>query len=148
MLRKIITIVMCIVFVFTSVMTFNSDVEAKATKKALKFLKGTWVSCGHGQDTKAIFTKKYMKLYNLNYEKGGELKVKSPKKKGKYIGKWKIIYTKKKGKRWIIKVGKKGDYTIYKSHGKNVLDCHYKWNGEWMYSGSSSYERFSKKIYK
>lgn len=148
MLKKLLIIIICLVLVLSPVAINNTRVEAKATKKAMKFLKGTWVSCGQSQSMKAIFTKKYVKFYNLSYKKGGDYKVKSPKKKGVYMGKDKIVSTKKKGKRWIIKVGKKGNYTYYKSYGKNVLECHWKEHGEWMYSGSSSYERYSRKVYK
>ena len=148
MLKKSIFIVMCFAIALLFTMRFENEIEAQATKKALIFLKGTWISCGHSQDTKAIFTKKYMKFYSLSYYKHGEYRVKSPKKKGKYFGKSRIISTKKKGKTWIIKVGKKGDITYYKSKGKKILLCTWKKNGEWMFSGSSSYERYSKKVYR
>ena len=130
--RKIFIILLCIVAVFaTSINTVN----AKATKKAMKFLKGTWVTAGNSQGTKVVFTRKYMKSYSLWNDDCSM--VKSPKAKGKYIGKRKIVYTKKKGKRWTIKVGKKGSYTYYKGYGK-YLDCWWKDKNGWNYSGSGS----------
>ena len=146
-MKRIIVIVLVLVFVLSPVAIDNTKVEAKATKKAMKFLKGTWVSWGHSQSTKVIFTKKYMLWYDLGYMKGNEYKVKSPKRKGKYTGKSRIVSTKKKGKKWIIKVKSRSQYTYYKGKG-DVLECWWKENGEWMFSGTSSYERYSRKVYK
>ncbi len=148
MLKKLLIIIICLVLVLSPIAINDSKVEAKATKKAMKLLKGTWVSCGHRQSTKVIFTRKYMLWYDLGYMKGDEYKVKRPKKKGRYTGKSRIVSTKKKGKRWIVKVKFRGQYTYYKSNGKNLLECHWKEHGEWMYSGTSSLERYSRKVYK
>ena len=143
--KKLLIIVLCLALIFASGIVINNKVEAKATKKAMKFLKGTWITVGNSQSVKLIFTKKYVKSYDLwnkNYTK-----VYSPKHKGKYLGKRRIDSTKKKGKTWIIKVGKKGQYTYYKGFGVG-LECWWKEKGKWQYSGSSSLQRYSKKVYK
>ena len=132
--RKLFIILLCIVALFV---TSSNTVNAKASKKAMKFLKGTWVSVGGSNATKVIFTRKYMKSYSLWND---DFTVKNPKAKGKYIGKRRIVSTKKKGKKWIIKVGKKGSYTYYKGRGR-YLDCWFKYKNEWTYSGTSSLMR-------
>lgn len=111
----------------------------KISKKAYKFLKGIWVSVGNSRGTKMIFTRTHIKQYNLWTD---DYKVLSPKNKGKYVGKRRIVYAKKKGKKWIIKVGEKGNYTYYKSRDKDLLDCCWKEKGEWRYSGTSSLTRY------
>ena len=136
---------LCFVLVLTFCYTPQARVEAKATKKAMKFLKGTWVTAGQSGSVKVIFTKKYMKSYDLWNSKNS--RVKSPKSKGKYIGKSKIISTKKKGREWIIKVKNKNGTTYYKGYGDGLV-CWWKEKGKWMMSGSSSLNRYSKKVYK
>ncbi len=144
-MKNIVTIMLF--FVMAISISFGlpqTNVEAKATKKAMKFLKGTWITVGQSNSVKNIFTRKYIKSYDLWNSKG--TKVKSPKSKGKYIGKRKIISTKKKGKDWIIKFKSKNGYGYYKGHGNSLISC-WKEKGEWMMSGSSSLERYSKKVY-
>lgn len=145
-MKKVLCILLSLVMIF-SIITIvpQTNVEAKATKKAMKFLKGTWVTAGNSGATKIIFTRKYMKSYDL--WNSSYTKVKSPKSTGKYIGKSKIVSTKKKGRKWIIKVKNKNGYTYYKGYGY-VLDCWWKEHGKWQYSGSDSLERYSKKVYK
>ena len=130
---------------FSACPTTQTTVEAKATKKAMKYLKGTWVTLGNSSGTKVIFTQKYMKFYDLWTSDYSD--VKSPKSKGKYLGKLKIVSTKKKGKVWTIKVKSQNSYTYYKECG-SVLECWWKENGEWQMSASDSIERYSKKVYK
>ncbi len=143
-MKKVVTIILCILLMLSISSISQTTVEAKATKKAMKFLKGTWVTAGNSGGTKVIFTKKYMKFYNLWTS---DFRVKSPKSKGKYIGKSKIISTKKKGKEWIIKVKSKNGTTLYKGNSDGLF-CWFKSNGEWIMSGSSSIQRYSKKVYK
>ncbi len=84
-----------------------------------------------------------MKFYDC-WKNASHTKVYGGKKKGKYIGKNKIVSTKKKGKEWTIKVKSKGGVTYYK--GSNcLLECWWKENGEWQYSGSSSLQRILSK---
>ena len=75
--RKLFIILLCIVALFV---TSSNTVNAKASKKAMKFLKGTWVSVGGSNATKVIFTRKYMKSYSLWND---DFTVKNPKAKGK-----------------------------------------------------------------
>ncbi len=142
MKKKKIVVVMFMAFCLAAVMWMNPvGAEAKATGKAMKYLKGTWVTAGNSQSEKVIFTRKYMKVYSLwNKE---YTKVYSPAKKGKLLGKRKIISTKKKGSRWVIKVGKKGSYTYYKSSGQ-ILECWWKDKSGWHYSGSDSLVKVKK----
>lgn len=137
--RKIIIMLVlsCCIFA-TSFSHQSTTVEAKATKKAMKFLKGTWITWGNSQAEKVVFTKKYKKVYSL-WNKN-HTKVYSPKKKGKLLYKSKIVSTKKKGKKWIIKVGKKGSYLYYKGSG-DVLECWWKDKNGWNYSGSDSLQK-------
>ena len=137
---RILCFVVSALLVIGIVAASACDADAKASKKGRKFLKGIWVSQGSSQSYKYIFGKKYVKVYTL-WNKD-YTKVKSPDKKGKYIGKSKIVSTKKKGKRWIIKVGKKGSYIYYKSNGKNYLENWWKEGGEWHYSGTDSLWRY------
>lgn len=118
-----------------------------ASKKALKALKGTWVTVGNSQAEVVIFTKKYVKHYSLwNESFTKKTKVK------KYVGKSKIISTKKEGKNWVVKVDNGAGGLYYVGDGKNEdlgLMCQWKSNGEWQYSYSDSLFRVSKKeIYK
>lgn len=99
--RKFLVLVMCIVMIFSTVTISNTtNVEAKATKKALKYLKGTW----HTWDMpgyKVKFTKKYVKYYADYDSNFNQL---SSKKLGKLEFKHKIISTKKKKGKWTINV--------------------------------------------
>ena len=74
--RKIIVMLLCMVTLF--VVSVNT-VEASASKKGMKFLKGAWLTAGNSQAEKAIFTKKYMKIYSLWNE--NHTRIKSPKAK-------------------------------------------------------------------
>ena len=123
----------------------QTTIQASATKKAMKFLKGTWVTVGQSNSVKIIFTKKYAKAYDL--WKSDYSDVKSPKSKGKYIGKSKIVSTKKKGKEWIIKVKNSSGTTYYKGY-KDGLICWYKSRSKWEMSASSSLNRYSRKVYR
>ena len=143
-MKKLVAIVLCLAMTLTVCNIDQTNVEAKATKKAMKFLKGTWVTAGNSAGTKVIFTKKYVKYYDLFTSDG---KVKSPKSKGKYTGKYKIVSTKKKGKKWTIKVKSKNGYIYYKGNSSGLIFW-WKENGEWMMSASSSIERVSRKVYK
>ena len=91
--RKFLVLVMCIVMIFSTVtISGTTNVEAKATKKALKYLKGTW----HTWDMpgyKVKFTKKYVKYYADYDSNFNQL---SSKKLGKLEFKHKIVSTKKK----------------------------------------------------
>lgn len=136
-IRKIgiLMLVVC-VLLGTSIVKSTTIVEAKATKKAMKFLKGTWATTHHPCE-KVVFTKKYMKVYagydkNRNEYKG--------KKKGKLLWKAKIVSTKKKKKEWTIKV-KTGNSIIFYKGFRDGLTCQWKENGEWMYSFSDSLSR-------
>lgn len=114
--------------------------EAKATKNAMKYLTGIWITAGNSGAVKYIFTTGYMKeysLWNKDYSR-----VYSPKQKGKYVGKRKIVSTKKKNGKWIIKVGEKDSYTYYKERN-GLLECWWKDQGEWHYSGSDSIKKVS-----
>lgn len=138
--RKIVIMLVlsCCIFA-TNFSQQSTAVEAKATKKAMKYLKGTWLTFGNSRSEKVVFTKNYIKVYSL-WNKD-HTKVYSPKKKGKLMYKSKIVSSKKKGNKWTIKVGKKGSYTYYKSSGKNVLECWWKDKNGWNYSGSDSLGR-------
>lgn len=131
MKKRVLTVWVCVCMMLSFCGPVNyKTAEAKATKKAMKFLKGTWVTAGQSASVKVVFTRKYMKFYNCWNNK-----------KGKYMGKSKIISTKKKGKKWTIKVkSSKGRVTCYKG-SKGVLECWWKEHGEWQYSGSSSLEK-------
>ena len=135
-----VSILVSMLLVNFSIVTNVQVSEAKATKSAMKFLKGTWVTAGNSGAVKFIFTTKYMKeysLWNKDYSR-----VYSPSHKGKYVGKRKIVSTKKKNGKWIIKVGKKGSYTYYKGYGDG-LECWWKDKSGWQYSGSDSIERIN-----
>ncbi len=136
--RLLVTLLcICVILSFAAPVKHN-NVEAKATKEAMKFLKGTWISVGNSQSIKVIFTRKYRKsydLWNASYTKVDK------SKKGKYMGRMKIVSTKKKGKNWYIKLkGKKG-YLYYVGR-KNSLTCQWRENGEWSYSFSDSLQRY------
>ena len=119
----------------------HSNCDAKISNKAMKFLKGTWLSVGQSQAEKFVFTRNYVKHYTLWNKK--YTKVSSYKKKGKDCGKVKIIYAKKKGKNWIIKL-ESGNHYI--GHGDGLL-CRWKEAGKWQVSYTSSLNRVSKKVY-
>lgn len=147
MKKKVVRLFICMTLIFSICQVSGISADAKVTKKGMKFLKGTWLTVGDSQGTKIIFSGKYMKAYSLwnsDYSK-----VRSPKKRGKYLGKCKVLSTTKKGKTWTIKVKGEGDdgYTYYKGYGYG-LECWWKEDGEWMYSASSSLQRYSKKVYK
>lgn len=129
---------MCLALAFSSASINENRVEAKATKKAMKFLKGMWVTAGQSQSVKVVFTQKYMKFYDCWDD--SHTKVYGGKKLGKYMGKSKIISTKKKGKEWIIKVEGYNGVVYYKGF-KDGLSCEWKENGEWQFSASSSLNR-------
>ena len=125
---------MCIVMIFSTVtISGTTNVEAKATKKALKYLKGTW----HTWDMpgyKVKFTKKYVKYYADYDSNFNQL---SSKKLGKLEFKHKIVSTKKK------KRGK-GSYYYFKTsaNDKKVLEYWGKLKDGNTYSGSDSLEKW------
>lgn len=141
MKKRVLTMLICICVVLSLSVSVDYDkAEAKATNKAMKFLKGSWLSAGHSQSTKVVFTRKYMKTYDL-WDDDSDTEV-DVTKKGKYMGRQKIASTKKKGKDWYIKVKAKNGYVYYVGHG-NSLTCRWKENGEWAYSFSSSLQRYT-----
>lgn len=140
--RKFLVLAMCIVMIFSTVTISNTtNVEAKATKKALKYLKGTW----HTWDMpgyKVKFTKKYVKYYADYDSNFNQL---SSKKLGKLEFKHKIVSTKKKNGKWIIKVKRgKGSYYYFKTsaNDKKVLEYWGKLKDSNTYSGSDSLEKW------
>lgn len=140
--RKILVLAMCIVMIFSTVtISKTTNVEAKATKKALKYLKGTW----HTWDMpgyKVKFTKKCVKYY-ANYD--SNFNQLSSKKLGKLEFKHKIVSTKKKKGKWTIKVKRgKGSYYYFKTstNDKKVLEYWGKLNDSNTYSGSDSLEKW------
>lgn len=140
--RKFLVLVMCIVMIFSTVTISNTtNVEAKATKKALKYLKGTW----HTWDMpgyKVKFTKKYVKYYADYDSNFNQL---SSKKLGKLEFKHKIVSTKKKKGKWTIKVKRgKGSYYYFKTsaNDKKVLEYWGKLKDSNTYSGSDSLEKW------
>ena len=141
-LKKIlaISLLSSMLFVNFSVVNTVHVSEAKATKEAVKYLKGTWITAGNSGAVKFVFTTNYMKEYSL-WNKDHS-KVYSPEHKGKYVGKRKIVSTKKKNGKWTIKVGKKGSYTYYKGSGDS-LECWWKEKNDWQYSGSDSINRIN-----
>ncbi|MBQ2643253.1 MAG: hypothetical protein IJF94_05575 [Eubacterium sp.] len=142
---KVFMTIISLVLVLVIFSTLQVNVEAKATKKAMKFLKGTWIIEGDSSSKKIIFTRKYAKEYDL-WNKS-QTKVKSPKRKGKYLGKAKIISTKKKGKNWLIKMKRYGGYYYYKGYGRGLNLC-WRENGKWEYNYRYSLYRYSRKVYK
>lgn len=119
----------------------TTNVEAKATKKALKYLKGTW----HTWDMpgyKVKFTKKYVKYYADYDSNFNQL---SSKKLGKLEFKHKIVSKKKKKGKWTIKVKRgKGSYYYFKTsaNDKKVLEYWGKLKDGNTYSGSDSLEKW------
>ncbi len=139
MKKRVLTVWVCVCMMLSFCGPVNyKTAEAKATKKAMKFLKGTWVTAGNSGSIKVVFTRKYMKFYDC--WNASHTKVYGGKKKGKYIWKSKIVSTKKKGREWTIKVKSKGGVTYYKGY-KDGLTCQWKENGEWQYSFSDSLNR-------
>lgn len=137
-IRKVAVTLLCLTFLLSLTNLSENRAGAKATKKAMKFLKGTWCTAGNSQAIKVVFTRKTMNFYdcwNKSYTK-----VYGGKKKGKLIGKSKIISTKKKGKVWTIKIKSKNKVTYYKGFGDG-LTCQWKDNGKWEYSFSDSLNR-------
>ena len=139
--RKFLVLAMCIVMIFSTVTMLNTtNVEAKATKKSLKYLKGTWHTWNM-PGYKVKFTKKYVKYYadydsNLNQLPSNKL--------GKLEFKRKIVFTKKKKGKWIIKVKiGKGSYYYFKTSDidKKILEYWGKLQDIDTYSGSSSLEK-------
>ena len=140
--RKFLVLAMCIVMIFSTVTISNTtNVEAKATKKALKYLKGTW----HTWDMpgyKVKFTKKYVKYYADYDSNFNQL---SSKKLGKLEFKHQIVSTKKKKGKWTIKVKRgKGSYYYFKTsaNDKKVLEYWGKLKDGNTYSGSDSLEKW------
>lgn len=139
--RKFLALAMCIVMIFSAVTVSDiTNVEAKATKKALKYLNGTW----HTWDMpgyKVKFTKKYVKYYadydsNFNQLPSGKL--------GNLEYKSKIVSTKKKNGKWTIKVkGNNGAnyYFMTSDNDKNVLEYWRNPKDSDTYSGSDSLEK-------
>ncbi|MFR5919246.1 hypothetical protein [Eubacterium ventriosum] len=140
--RKVLVLAMCIVMIFSTVTVSNvTNVEAKATKKALKYLKGTWHTWNM-PGYKVKFTKKYVKYYADYDSNFNQL---PSKKIGKLEFKNKIVSTKKKKGKWTIKVKKgKGSYYYFKTsaNDKNVLEYWGKLKDSNTYSGSSSLEKW------
>lgn len=135
MKKRALAICMCVCMMLSFCGSVNyKKAEAKATKAAMKFLKGSWITAGNSQSVKVVFTRKYVKFYEIKYKN-------RKKVKETYTGRQKIISTKKKGKKWHIKV-KGGNY--YVGCGDTLLNRWWK-NGEWQYSFSDSLERDSRK---
>lgn len=139
-IKGMVSFLICLVLVFSSTGIYGNRVEAKATKQAMKFLSGTWVTAGQSAAVKVVFTQKYMKFYDCWND--SHTKVYGGKKLGKYMGKNKIISTKKKGKEWIIKARSNNGIVYYKGTEVGLI-CQWKENGEWQYSYSSSLEKIS-----
>ena len=139
-MKKFIVSIMCALMVFSTVTVYNStEVEAKATKAAVKYLKGTW----HTWDApgyKVKFTKKYVKYYDDADKNFNQLPT---NKLGKMAFKSKIASTKKKDGKWVIKVkGSNGTYYFRTSDSdKNILEYMGDINDIDTYSGSSSLEK-------
>ena len=144
-MKKMLVLTICLVLVLSICNVPQISIQAKATKKAMKFLKGTWVTAGQSNSVKIIFTRKYAKAYDL--WNSNNTRVKSPKSKGRYLGKSKIVSTRKKGKEWNIKVKNGNGVTYYKGYGDGLI-CWFKEKGKWEMSASSSLERYSRKVYK
>lgn len=142
MKRKFMVLVMCIVMIFSTVTVANTtNVEAKATKKALKYLKGTWHTWNM-PGYKVKFTKKYVKYYADYDSNYNQLPA---KKLGKLKFKNKIMFTKNKNGKWIIKVKRgKGSYYYFKTSAsdKKVLEYWGRVNDSSTYSGSDSLEKW------
>ena len=124
--RKFLVLVMCIVMIFSTVtISGTTNVEAKATKKALKYLKGTWHTWGM-PGYKVKFTKKYVKYYADYDSNFNQL---SSKKLGK------LEFKHKRGK---------GSYYYFKTsaNDKKVLEYWGKLKDGNTYSGSDSLEKW------
>ena len=140
--RKFLVLVMCIVMIFSTMTISNTtNVEARATKRALKYLKGTWHTASQ-PGYKVKFTKKYVKYY-VDYD--SNFNQLPSKKLGKLEYKEKIVSTKKKKGKWIIKIKrKKGSYYYFMTsdNDKEVLEYWGKLKDSNTYSGSSSLEKW------
>lgn len=140
--RKLLVLAICIAMIFSTVTISNTtNVEAKATKKALKYLKGTWHTWSM-PGYKVKFTKKYVKYY-VDYD--SNFNQLPSKKFGKLEFKHKIVSTKKKKGKWIIKVKSgKGSYYYFKTsaNDKKVLEYWGKLKDSNTYSGSDSLEKW------
>ena len=139
--RKMIVFVMCILLAFSTIIVPDTtNVEAKATKKALKYLKGTWHTANM-PGYKVKFTKKYAKFYEDCDAQFRQL----PKKKfGKLMYKDKIVSTKRKKGKWIIKLKHKKSFYYYieSANDKKILEYWGKLNDTSTYSGSGSLEKW------
>ena len=136
-----IVFVMCILLAFSTIIVPDTtNVEAKATKKALKYLKGTWHTASM-PGYKVKFTKKYAKYY-ADYDENFNLLPKN--KLGKLKYKKRIVYTKRKKGKWIIKLKNKKGFHYYKTNenDKETLEYWGKLNDVGTYSGSSSLEKW------
>lgn len=140
--RKFLVLAMCIAMIFSTVTVLNTtNVGAKATKKALKYLKGTWHT-NNRPGYKVKFTKNYVKYYADYDSNFNQL---PNKKLGKLEFKYKIVFTKKKKGKWIIKVKtRKGPYYYFRTSDvdKKILDYRGKLKDGNTYSGSSSLEKW------
>lgn len=132
-MRKIAMMMLLFALLAGAVNMNASRAEAKASKKAMKFLKGTWCTVGNSNSIKVVFTRNTMNFYDCWKS---DTEVYGGKKKGKLIGKNKILWTKKKGKKWIIKTRGHG-IVYYKGSGDGLINC-WKKNGKWMESVSDS----------
>lgn len=143
MKKRVLAVYVCFCMVLSLCGSVNyKRAEAKATKAAMKFLKGVWVTAGQSASVRVVFTRKYVKFYDC-WNKS-HTKVYDDIKKAKYMGRQKIISTKKKGKEWHIKVKSKNGVYYYVGSGDGLLNRWWE-NGEWQYSYSSSLERDSGK---
>ncbi len=137
MKKRSVLIAICLIMVFTVMTVYSKPVDAAASNKALKYLKGKWYSVGMVEGGKprsyTKFTKKYAKTYVYN----------SVKKKYEYCGKSKIVSTKKAKNGYLIKLKNKNGKFCYRTSpdNKKVLDCYSTWNTKDFpnyYSGTSS----------
>lgn len=136
MKKRVLAVYVCFCMVLSLCGSVNyKRAEAKATKAAMKFLKGSWITAGQSQSVKVIFTRKYVKFYAITYKNRKRVKE-------TYTGHQRIISTKKKGKEWHIKVKSKNGVYYYVGSGDVLLNRWWE-NGEWQYSYSSSLERDS-----
>lgn len=134
----ILFVTICMVMILGANAATNTKYAgAKATKKALRYLSGTWHT-GSMPGYKVKFTKNYVKYYADGDSNSKPLPA---DKLGKLEYKYKIVSTKKKNGKWIIKVktGKNKYYYFKESkNDKTTLEYWGKLKGNDSYSGSSS----------
>ena len=136
MKKRVTSIVICLIIFLSVTCLYTNSVNAAASKKALKYLKGKWYSvgmCEGGPRSIVKFTKKYAKTYAYD----------PSKKKYVYCGKSKIVSTKKVKNGYLIKLKSKNGKYCYKTseNNKKKLDCFSTWNPKEFpkyYSGTSS----------